>query len=181
MKQLFEIDLHDYDGCTKTSSRPSARGIIFCGDRLALVYSVRDRYFKFPGGGIHQGEDPENALVREVKEETGLTVIPESISGFGSVTRRQRSNMNNETVFEQVNYYYLCRVNDAIEAQALDDYEREAGFTLRFTDIDEAIRVNDEFTSADSFEEIMIKRELRVLRIIRSAMNAHMITRQNDI
>ena len=74
MKQLFEIDLHDYDGCTKTFSRPSARGIIFCGDRLALVYSVRDRYFKFPGGGIHQGEDPENALVREVKEETGLDV-----------------------------------------------------------------------------------------------------------
>ena len=170
MKQLFAIDLHDYDGCTKVFSRPSARGIIIRNGKIALVYSVRDKYFKFPGGGIHGGEDKKTALTREVREEVGLTVIPESISEFGSVMRRQKSNVAPGTVFMQENFYYVCRVEDTIAEQKLDDYERDAEFTLQWTDIDEAIRVNDTFTSPDSFDEIMIRRELRVLQIIREAM-----------
>ena len=92
MKQLFEIDLRDYDGCTKVFSRPSARGIIVRDGKIALVYSDREKYYKFPGGGILGGEDKKSALIREVMEEVGLTVIPESIAEFGSVMRRQRSN-----------------------------------------------------------------------------------------
>ena len=130
MKQLFAIDLRDYDGCTKVFSRPSARGIIIRNGKIALVYSVRDKYFKFPGGGIHGGEDKKTALTREVREEVGLTVIPESISEFGSVMRRQKSNVAPGTVFMQENFYYVCRVEDTIAEQKLDDYERDAEFTL---------------------------------------------------
>lgn len=170
MKQLFEIDLRDYEGCAKVFSRPSARGIIVRNGRIALVYSKKEKYYKFPGGGIHGGEDKKAALVREVMEEVGMTVIPESIAEFGSVMRRQRSNYSPDTVFEQENFYYVCRVEETIMAQKLDDYEREAEFTLAWVDIDEAIRVNDAFHSGDAFDEIMIKRELRVLQIIREAM-----------
>ena len=170
MKQLFEIDLRDYDGCTKVFSRPSARGIIVRDGKIALVYSDREKYYKFPGGGIHGGEDKKTALTREVMEEVGLTVIPESIAEFGSVMRRQRSNMESDTVFEQENFYYVCRVEDTVAQQKLDDYEREAEFTLQWVGIDEAIRVNDAFHSGDTFDEIMIKRELRVLQIIRDGM-----------
>ena len=170
MKQLFEIDLHDYHDCTKKFSRPSARGIIVNDGKIALVYSVRDRYYKFPGGGIRSGEDARKALVREVGEEVGLTVIPDSIAEFGSVMRRQRSIPYSDTLFEQENFYYTCRVEDTILEQNLDDYERDAEFVLRYTDIHDAIRVNDVFSSDDSFDEIMIKRELRVLQIIREAM-----------
>ena len=167
MKQLFEIDLHDYDGCTKVFSRPSARGIIVRDGKLALVYSRKEKYYKFPGGGIKHGEDKKTALIREVREETGLTVIPESIAEFGSVMRRHKSNYEPDTVFEQENFYYVCAVEDEIAEQHLDDYEKEAEFTLQFTDIDEAIRVNEAYSSENLFDHIMIKRELRVLQIIR--------------
>ncbi len=90
MNQLFEIDLHDYDGCTKVFRRPSARAVILNGNTIALVYSENEGYYKFPGGGIRDEEDKMLALIREVKEEVGLTVIPGSIREFGSVMRRQR-------------------------------------------------------------------------------------------
>ena len=56
MRRLFDIDIKDYEAGYNVYRRPSARGIILQGDRIALVYSGREHYYKFPGGGI-QGAD----------------------------------------------------------------------------------------------------------------------------
>lgn len=168
MKRLFDIDLKDYKDTDEIFRRPSARAVIFQGDKIALVYSKKEKYYKFPGGGIHDEEDKREALIREVREEAGMIVIPESIREFGSVLRRQKSGKSENTIFEQENYYYFCDAQDEIVDQELDDYESEAGFVLRVVDIDTAIKANDEYKSDDSFNEIMIKRELRVLRILKS-------------
>ena len=168
MRQLFEIDLKDYEDFNRVFSRPSARGIIFRdGNKIALVYSKNEKYYKFPGGGIHENEDPKDALIREVREEVGLIVIPESICEFGSVMRRQKSNVSPHTIFEQDNFYYICKITDQIVAQNLDHYEAEAGFVLRFVDLDEAIHMNSAYKSEDYFNEIMIKRETKVLQLIK--------------
>lgn len=42
-------------------------------------------YWTLPGGGIDFGESPEDAMVREVKEETGLDVEPVSLAGVDSI------------------------------------------------------------------------------------------------
>ena len=167
MRRLFEIDLKDYEGCTKVFKRPSARAIIFKGDKIALVYATNEKYYKFPGGGIHDDEDKREALLREVKEEVGLTVIPESITEYGSVLRRQKSDKDPDTVFEQENYYYRCEVKDEAGTQNLDEYEKDAGFMLVYADIDEAIKTNGEYRSECFFNEVMIGREKRVLEMIR--------------
>ena len=46
-------------------------------DKVALIERYRDgkHYFVFPGGGADKDETPEQAAVREMKEETGLQVI----------------------------------------------------------------------------------------------------------
>ena len=170
MKRLFDIDIKDYEAGYKVYCRPSARGIILQGDKIALVYSGREHYYKFPGGGIQGGEDKKAALVREVREETGLVVIPDSIREFGSVLRRKKSDKLENTIFEQENFYYICDVEAANIGQELDEYEREAGFVLRVLPIDEAICANDEYHSDNYFDEIMIKRELRVLRMVKKQM-----------
>ena len=47
MKQLFEIDLHDYDESDTVFRRPSARAIIFDDvGKIALVYSKKENYYK---------------------------------------------------------------------------------------------------------------------------------------
>ncbi len=167
MRCLFEIDLKDYEGCTKVFRRPSARAVILKGDKIALVYATEEKYYKFPGGGIHEDEDKKEALIREVREETGLNVIPESIREYGSVLRKQKSEKADDTVFEQENYYYLCETEDTQGAQDLDEYEKDAGFMLVYADIDEAIKTNSLFTSDSKADEIMIDRERRVLEMIK--------------
>lgn len=169
MRELFSIDLKDYPENSSVFRRPSARGIILKGRKICLVYSEVEKYFKFPGGGIHEDEDKKTALIREVKEETGLVVIPETIKDFGRVLRRQKGK-EPDVVFEQENFYYTCEVYDGVSDQNLDDYEKEAGFTLKIVDIDEAIDANSAYSGKDSFHEIMIKRENRVLGIIKDEL-----------
>ncbi len=167
MRQLFEIDLKDYDTGDMVFSRPSARGIIFLNGKIALVYSEKENYYKFPGGGIDPKEDKKEALIREVKEEVGMIVKPNSIFEFGSVMRRQKSLVTPHTIFEQENFYFTCEVEDKIVKQNLDLYEANVKFVLKIVDIDEAIKTNLNYKSNNLFNEIMIKRETMVLQMIK--------------
>ena len=142
MRRLFTLDLHDYDENWKHDLRPTVRGIIEKDGKLALIHKREFDYYAFPGGGIDEGETYEEALIREVKEETGLIVIPESIREYGGALRLNKSTRFPETVFEQENYNYKCRVLDEVGEQNLDEEEALEGFDLVFVTPEEARRKN---------------------------------------
>jgi ADP-ribose pyrophosphatase YjhB (NUDIX family) len=51
----------------------------------------------FPAGAVEPGETPAEAVVREVREETGLTVEPKRVAGvFGGSGFRHRYNNGDE-------------------------------------------------------------------------------------
>lgn len=39
-----------------------------------MIYSPKNGDYKFPGGGVDHGESFEEALIREIREECGVTV-----------------------------------------------------------------------------------------------------------
>ena len=125
----------------------------------------------FLGGGLEEFEDHPKALIREVEEELGLCIIPDTIAEFGEVVILQRSHIHKNTIFEQESYYYFCRVEDRIESQRLDAYELDAGFTLEHVSIEEAIQVNLHEHHFDA-NPVMIERETRVLGLLKSILNA---------
>ena len=84
MRILFEMDKKDYVPNESVFSRPSARAVIIKDGKIAMVYSKKYNYYKFPGGGIEADECMEDALIREVLEETGLCVIRDSIQEYGN-------------------------------------------------------------------------------------------------
>lgn len=160
MRLLFEIDTKDYDPNGKAFVRPSVRGIILRDGKVAMVHSLKYDYYKFPGGGIEDGESLENALIREVAEESGLQVIPQTIREYGLVHRVQKSDRAD--FFVQDNYYFLCEVEEKVQAQNLDGYEAEERFTLEFVAPLHAIRINREADHGPK-DPNMLEREAKVL------------------
>lgn len=165
MRELFRIDLKDYDENYKLYVRPSARAIIICEGKVGMIYSNKYDYYKFPGGGIENNEDKLTALKREVLEETGLSVIDDSVSEYGSVLRKQKSLYAENTLFEQVNYYYFCRTYYNIAVQSLDKYESEEGFELQYVLPEYAINVNRTHEHK-GYDEMLMERESRVLELL---------------
>jgi 8-oxo-dGTP diphosphatase len=52
--------------------------------RVLLQRRSDDGKWGLPGGGIEPGEEPADALVREIREETSLEIVPERIVGVYS-------------------------------------------------------------------------------------------------
>jgi 8-oxo-dGTP diphosphatase len=50
--------------------------VLIENNKVALIerYRAGLHYFVFPGGGVHEGESPEQAAMRETMEELGLQV-----------------------------------------------------------------------------------------------------------
>ena len=117
MRLLFEIDKKDYDQCTHSFVRNSARSIIIKDKRAAMVHSAKYDCYKFPGGGIENGENPVDAMIRETREESGLVVLPDTVREYGYVHRIQRSGRDEAECFIQDNYYYLCETADQAVSQ----------------------------------------------------------------
>ena len=163
MRLLFTMDKRDYAPDAPLFIRPSARAVILRDGRVAMVHSRKYDYYKFPGGGIEPDESREEAVVREVREESGLIVRPESVRPYGLVHRVQKGEKGD--TFVQDNYYYLCEADGEPGRQDLDDYEVEEGFHLVWADPREVIAVNREHPHGPK-DQAMLEREARVLETL---------------
>ncbi len=89
----------------------AARAIIIESGRLLLMHRNKygTKYFTLIGGRVNEDESTEDALVREVKEETGLNVTK-----FKLMFVEEHTSPYNEQ------YIYLCEVApyDLISLQA---------------------------------------------------------------
>lgn len=165
MRLLFEMDKKDYDQCTHTFTRNSARSIIIKDGKVAMIHSIKYDYYKFPGGGIENSENPIEAMIRETREEAGLIVVPELVKEYGYVHRIQRSDMDATECFVQDNYYYLCETMDELVPQQLDDYEAQESYRLEY--VEPIVAMNKNRNVKDSpYNQLMFEREARVLEIL---------------
>jgi 8-oxo-dGTP pyrophosphatase MutT (NUDIX family) len=135
---------------SKINSREAARAIVIKNGLVLMVKSNKGDY-KFPGGGLKIGENHEDALIREVREETGY-LVDKVIEKVGIAIERHIDEVEEGSIFEMNSHYYLCQVSEDHGAQELDDYEEELDFCPQWITIDDAINEN----------EIVLKRKIAV-------------------
>lgn len=72
-------------------------GFCFCNGKLVIVYAENKKYWTLPGGGIEPGETYEEAIIREIQEESNMKVLHQELIGFqdiyenGKIIRQTRS------------------------------------------------------------------------------------------
>lgn len=59
-------------------NRHRSAGIVIKDNKLLVIHRINkgDEYWVFPGGGVEKGETPEQTTIREINEETTITVVP---------------------------------------------------------------------------------------------------------
>ena len=114
--------------------RPSAYAIVIRDGKLLLALE-RGKY-TLPGGGIDLGEMPEDAVVREVKEETGIDVRnPELLASRSELFAHHEEDKDyyNQTIL----LYYRCDfAGGELSTEWLPEADRPFHGTAEWVDLD---------------------------------------------
>lgn len=113
--------------------RLGARGIIVNEEgKIAIFNKVNKNEYKLPGGGIDEGETPEEAFKREAKEETGCEI--EIVKNLGTI--EEHKSLEN---FKQISYLFVAKVIKDNHKLNLTEKEQDEGGRVIWVDEQEAL------------------------------------------
>ena len=128
---MFEIEPIPFNN---PKVRYGARGIVKTQDGLIAVFFKKAKNeYKLPGGGIEQGETPEEAFAREVLEEVGCEVNNISLLG---ITKELKSQEN----FQQISDVFSCRMENDTKNTRMTQKEIDEGGSIVWLTPEEALK-----------------------------------------
>ncbi|MBO4688812.1 MAG: NUDIX domain-containing protein [Clostridiales bacterium] len=155
MKTIEIHGLNSFD--TWEKERTACRGLVVKDGKLLLSYETVTDQWMIPGGGLEEGEDEKNCLIREMEEETGLLVEP-------SDCLLEIDEFYEEWKF--VSRYFLCTVVGEGKI-AMTEREIEVGMEPRWLPIDEITEIfsrHADYTDTDEMRRGMYLREYTALK-----------------
>ena len=93
-------------------------GILMNKDEVLVVKIDNNPFYCLPGGHVKIGEDSQNAVIREIKEETGYD---SHINKLVTITENFFVRKNGKKIHE-LGFYYLLNLDDKKEVN-VKEYE----------------------------------------------------------
>lgn len=87
-----------------------ARGLLLSGTRVLVAYCIGSTNTFLPGGHIESGEKAEETLIREFKEELGITITVKRYLGAVEQTFTELGKFHHG-----INHIFLVDSDDLIE------------------------------------------------------------------
>lgn len=144
MRILLTLDRNDYSPDMPVREKYSTRAVIVREGRIATQRGLAGDY-KLLGGGVEPGEDYGESLCREVQEESGLIVMPDSIREIGEIIERRRDIFEPGEVYVCHSLFYLCRVKDEMTEPNMTQSEITKGYHLTWATPEEIVAGNAAF------------------------------------
>jgi 8-oxo-dGTP diphosphatase len=119
-------DIYGINHAVPTSDlqwRPAAYAIVVKTNSILLLRQNGGGY-DLPGGGVKLGEDPQNACLRELKEETGINAANPQVMGVESSLFRS-THSDNKPYHSILMYYGCTYVGGKISTRGLDANEKQ--------------------------------------------------------
>ena len=129
MQILLTLDKKDYEEGMPVFEKYSTRGVIIRDGKIATQHGSAGDY-KILGGGVEPGEKLEDALIREVGEESGLIVIPESIRPIGEIVERRRDLFEKNKIYVCHSCFFFCDAKEEMTQTHMTESEIAKGFHL---------------------------------------------------
>ncbi len=147
------------------NARHAVKGVCVDGEKILLMKSNRGDY-TFPGGGVEAGESHQEAIMREIKEETGYS-CREVGKNIGCVQVRRRDLFDRDKMYESIMHFYMIKVSTEREEQKLTSSEAKWSLEPLWMDIDEAIALNKKYLEGGTRAEFWMHPEIFVLEHLR--------------
>ena len=145
--------------------RQAARGIVLKGEDILMLYTERYHDYTLPGGGVDDGEDIRQGLIRELQEETGAKNI-ENIRDFGLYEEFRPWYKADYDIMHMESFCFTCTIDEELGDTAFESHEVQNGMRPVWINIFDAIAHN-EHTMANSHKKGMsIERETFLLKRI---------------
>lgn len=104
-------------------------GFCFCGDKLVVVYAEEKKSWGPPGGATEPGETVEEAVVREILEETNMRVIKQKFIGCLEVFEPERTLQTRSVcIVEPVGEFVADPDGDVTEIKLIDPKDMKQYF-----------------------------------------------------
>ncbi|RJE73714.1 DNA mismatch repair protein MutT [Pseudoalteromonas sp. MSK9-3] len=150
-------------------TRQTTRAIVLDGDKILLLYTARYDDYTLPGGGVDEGESLEDALLRELQEETGAKEIMH-IAPFGRYEEYRVWHKADFDVIHIVSDCYICDICGNFDAPQMEGYESANGMSPVWVDINIAIEHNKKTLANSPKKGLSLIREISLLEQIRTAL-----------
>ena len=146
--------------------RTAARGIIMDNEDILMIYTKRYNDYSFPGGGIDEGENINEGLVRELEEETGAKGI-KILTSFGDYEEFRPTHYEGYDIVHMMSHFFVCSAEKELGDASPEDYEINNGSVPVWVNIHDAIKHNrDVIAAKEDSMGMSIERETLVLELV---------------